>query len=85
MPIALSCAKKTLSEIVSLQINFLLGGGGGGSENKNKISWVKCEDVCKDKTHRRLGIRDFDIFNQALLRSGFGDILLNQICYVEES
>lgn len=37
--------KKSLGEIVALQHNFLWGGG----EQRNKMAWLRWEEICKPK------------------------------------
>lgn len=39
----------------------------GGVDEESKINWVKWSDVCKPKDHGGLGIKDWRLFNMALL------------------
>jgi len=43
------------------------GGGGGGVEEHRKISWIGWKNVCLDKEHGDLGVRQMREFNITLL------------------
>ena len=55
--------KKVIHKVVSIQRNFLWGGG---SETA-KIPWVIWDIVCLPKTKGGLGIKDLSKFNEALI------------------
>ncbi|GAU37423.1 hypothetical protein TSUD_395420 [Trifolium subterraneum] len=54
---------KVWKEVVKIQRTFLWGD----LSNKNRMCWVKWEDVCKPKEKAGLGIRDLIIVNISLL------------------
>lgn len=39
----------------------------GGVEGNKRVAWIKLEKVCKPKALGGLGLREWDIFNKALL------------------
>lgn len=45
--------------------------------NSHKLHWVSWQDMCKSKPEGGLGIRDFTLFNQALLASQCWKIITN--------
>ena len=55
--------KKVVNKLVSIQRNFLWGGGSEAA----KIAWVKWDTVCLPKNKGGLGIKDLSKFNEALL------------------
>lgn len=55
--------RKVVSEITSIQKNFLWGG----NLERKKIAWVKWSEVCKPKITGGLGIKDIHLFNLSLL------------------
>ncbi|GKV27596.1 hypothetical protein SLEP1_g36755 [Rubroshorea leprosula] len=52
-----------LEELIRIQRNFLWGGTG----SNKKISWVKWEDVCRDKAKGGLGVPDLQRKNWAMI------------------
>ncbi|PNX73974.1 ribonuclease H, partial [Trifolium pratense] len=54
---------KVWREVVKIQRKFLWSG----LSNKNKISWVKWDDVCRPKKDGGLGVRDLKLTNLSLL------------------
>ncbi|CAJ2637710.1 unnamed protein product [Trifolium pratense] len=52
-----------LKQLVRIQRNFLWGGG----EMDKKLCWVKWEQICLSKEKGGLGVKNLDLFNQALL------------------
>ncbi|GKV49617.1 hypothetical protein SLEP1_g56358 [Rubroshorea leprosula] len=52
-----------LEELIRIQRNFLWGGTG----SIKKISWVKWEDVCRDKAKGGLGVPDLQRKNWAMI------------------
>nr|KYP72205.1 Putative ribonuclease H protein At1g65750 family [Cajanus cajan] len=55
--------KKVIRKVVVIQRNFLWGG----EEGIRKISWVSWEKICKPKDQGGLGIKNIELFNDALL------------------
>lgn len=39
----------------------------GESEDHNKVAWAQWEDICKPKELGGLGIKDWGLFNKALI------------------
>jgi hypothetical protein len=63
---SMSCfklSKKLCKKITSIVARFLWGG----YEKKRKIHWRKWQDIVIPKCHGGLGVRDFQLFNQAML------------------
>ena len=60
--------KMVMDKLVRLQRQFLWGG----SKDHNKIAWVKWDTVC------RLGIKDINTFNIALLAKGKWNLFQQQ-------
>jgi hypothetical protein len=54
---------KVWKEVVKIQRAFLWGG----LSRRNKVCWVKWDDVCKPKKEAGLGIRDLRLMNLSLL------------------
>nr|KYP60964.1 Putative ribonuclease H protein At1g65750 family [Cajanus cajan] len=55
--------KKVVRKIVTLQRNLLWGA----KEGNRKISWVSWRKVCQSKKQGGLGVKDIEMFNDALL------------------
>jgi len=66
--------KKVVHKIVSIQRNFLWGGGN----ETTKIPWVKWDTVCLPKIKGGLGIKDLNKFNEALLGKWGWELANNQ-------
>ncbi|RZB64931.1 DNA ligase 4 isoform D [Glycine soja] len=66
--------KKVVHKIVSIQRNFLWGGG----IEANKIPWVNWDTVCLPKNKGGLGIKDLIKFNEALLGKWGWELVNNQ-------
>ncbi|GLT52165.1 hypothetical protein SLA2020_255190 [Shorea laevis] len=60
---SMKAPKQVLNLISLIQRRFLWGG----NEEKNKISWVKWERVCRSRREGGLGVKDVGTFNLALL------------------
>ena len=54
---------KVVHKLVSIQRNFLWGGGS----EVTKIAWVNWDTICLPKNKGGLGIKDLSKFNEALL------------------
>ncbi|PNY01857.1 cysteine-rich receptor-like protein kinase, partial [Trifolium pratense] len=52
-----------LKDLVSIQRNFLWGGG----MDSNKMCWVSWESICQSKDKGGLGIKNLELFNASLL------------------
>jgi hypothetical protein len=52
-----------LKELVSIQRNFLWGGG----RDSKKVCWVSCDRICQWKEKGDLGIKNLELFNSSLL------------------
>jgi len=61
-------------KVVSIQRNFLWGGGSEVA----KIAWVNWDTVCLPKNKGGLGIKDLPKFNEALLGKWGWDLANNQ-------
>ncbi|KHN13746.1 Putative ribonuclease H protein, partial [Glycine soja] len=54
--------KKVVQKLVSIQRNFLWGGGSEVA----KIAWINWDTICLPKNKGGLGIKDLSKFNEAL-------------------
>jgi hypothetical protein len=61
-------------KLISIQRAFLWGGVNGG----RKISWVKWEVVCREKSNGGLGVKDVRIMNWSLLAKWRWRIIQNE-------
>ncbi|RZB60409.1 Dual specificity protein kinase YAK1-like [Glycine soja] len=66
--------KKVVHKVVSIQRNFLWGGGSEAA----KIPWVNWDIVCLPKNKGGLGIKDMSKFNEALIGKWGWDLANNQ-------
>ncbi|KAH1119081.1 hypothetical protein GYH30_047754 [Glycine max] len=66
--------KKVVHKVVSIQRNFLWGGGSEAA----KIAWVNWDTVCLSKNKGGLGIKDLSKFNEALLGKWGWELANNQ-------
>ena len=66
--------KKVVHKVVSIQRNFLWGGGSEAT----KIAWVKWDTICLPKNKGELRIKDMSKFNEALLGKWGWDLANNQ-------
>ena len=66
--------KKVVHKVVSIQRNFLWGGGSEAA----KIAWVNWDTVCLSKNKGGLGIKDLSNFNEAFLAKWGWELANNQ-------
>ena len=69
--------------IEKIQRDFLFLGGGLNDETKMHL--VEWDKVCSPMDEGGLGIRNIRKLNQALLGSGFGDLLMRRVLGGDQS